>query len=102
MAELDGKNILHYHGVIMLSPRFYRKKLRVSGFHFKLKVVWNMPNWLTYCNKNYKLGDFDKTIAPKKGKIPESILNLKQFPKKYLDSENNKASLTVDMAKLFI
>ncbi len=59
IAELDSKNRLHYHGVVGFVPGFYKKKLHVKGFHWKLVSIWNMHNWMSYCYKNYDYKDID-------------------------------------------
>ncbi len=50
-GEIDSKNILHYHGVIRLSSNFYRKNLRVKGYHLYLKRIFAIRQWVNYCFK---------------------------------------------------
>jgi len=65
LAEMDSHNLLHYHGVIQLPLNFYRKKLKVQGFHFKLKRLFNFHGWWRYIHKDYMLGPWDKSIYHK-------------------------------------
>ncbi len=51
-GEVDSKGILHYHGVIRLADNFYRKNLRVKGYHLYLKRINNLLGWIKYCLKN--------------------------------------------------
>ncbi len=58
-GEIDSKGILHYHGVIRLSSEFYRKNLRVKGYHLYLKRIHNLRGWVDYCFKNNVLYCFE-------------------------------------------
>ncbi len=51
-GELDSHGLLHYHGVIRIKKNFYRKNLRVTGFHLFIKPIYNLFGWFTYCFKN--------------------------------------------------
>ncbi len=51
-GEVDSKGILHYHGVIELSPKFYRKNLGVKGYHIRLTRIYDLQKWIEYCFKN--------------------------------------------------
>ncbi len=51
-GEVDSKSILHYHGVIRIKANFYRKNLRVKGYHLYLKRIYRLRNWVDYCFKN--------------------------------------------------
>ncbi len=51
-GEIDSKGVLHYHGVIELSPKFYRKNLGVKGYHLHLERIYNLQKWVEYCFKN--------------------------------------------------
>lgn len=63
LAELSRRNILHYHGVIHLPIGFFKRRLVVKGFHFKIETIWNMRGWLTYVYKDYQLEDYTDTIS---------------------------------------
>lgn len=43
--------ILHYHGILMLSKNYFRRRLIVHGFHMKLDKLYNKKRWLKYCCK---------------------------------------------------
>jgi len=51
-GEVDSKGVLHYHGVIRLDSNFYRKNLRVEGYHLYLKRIYNLLKWMNYIFKN--------------------------------------------------
>ncbi len=51
-GETDSQGILHYHGVIELAPNFYRKNLRVKGYHLYLTRIYDLQKWINYCFKN--------------------------------------------------
>ncbi len=57
-GEIDSKSLLHYHGVIRLKSNFYRKNLRVKGYHLYLKRIYRLRFWVDYCFKNNVLYDF--------------------------------------------
>ncbi len=61
-AEMDGKQILHYHGIVALPKKFYRKRLTVMGFHLKLKNIWSISGWTAYMNKSYLYSRYDQSI----------------------------------------
>ncbi len=62
IAELDGKNVLHYHGVVDLPRGLWHKKLNVKGFHWKIESIWNFYGWQSYCYKNYHYDDYRDTM----------------------------------------
>ncbi len=52
--ELEMKNdVIHYHGVISVSPLLYRKKLRLHNFHLFLKRIYDMNGWKQYIVKTH-------------------------------------------------
>jgi len=59
-GEIDGKAVLHYHGVIRIGSNFYRKNLRVKGYHLYLKRIYRLRQWVNYCFKNNVLYCFEK------------------------------------------
>ncbi len=58
-GEVDNKGLLHYHGVIRIKTNFYRKNLRVKGYHLYIKRIYRLRYWVDYCFKNNVLYDFD-------------------------------------------
>ncbi len=50
-GEADSKGVLHYHGVIRLADNFYRKNLRIKGYHLYLKRIYNLAEWIKYTMK---------------------------------------------------
>ncbi len=65
-GEVDSKGILHYHGVIRLSDKFYRKNLRVKGYHLYLKRIYNLVEWIKYTVKQCEV---DNTLECKWDKL---------------------------------
>ncbi len=59
-GEIDSKGVLHYHGVIRLPVNFYRKNLRIKGYHLYLKRIYNLQRWVDYCFKDNNSYDFEK------------------------------------------
>ncbi len=59
-GEIDSKGVLHYHGVIRLPVNFYRKNLRIKGYHLYLKRIYNLQRWIDYCFKSHNEYDFEK------------------------------------------
>lgn len=51
-SEKDMHGRLHYHGVIRIKTKFFRKSICLRGFHVKLVKIYNAGGWLTYCFKN--------------------------------------------------
>ena len=42
--EYDSKGKLHYHGVIEIPKRFYRKRLMQKGLHLHLQEITDMAD----------------------------------------------------------
>ncbi len=59
-GETDSKGVLHYHGVIRLPVNFYRKNLRIKGYHLYLKRIYNLQRWIDYCFKSHANDDFNE------------------------------------------
>ncbi len=59
-GEVDSKAILHYHGVIRIRSNFFRKNLRVKGYHLYLKRIYKLRNWVDYCFKNNVMYCFEQ------------------------------------------
>ncbi len=59
-GEVDSKGKLHYHGVIRIQNNFYRKDLRIKGYHLYLKRVYRLRDWVDYCFKNNVLYCFEE------------------------------------------
>lgn len=57
-GEADSKGLLHYHGVIRIPTNFFRKNLRVKGYHLYLKRIYRLRFWVDYCFKNNVLYNF--------------------------------------------
>ncbi len=68
-GETDSKGVLHYHGVIRIPVNFYRKNLRIKGYHLYLKRIYNLQRWIDYCFKSYEQDDFNKKWGILKGKM---------------------------------
>lgn len=51
--EKDPKGRLHCHGIILLRKGFFRKKLKVHGFHCHLREVYDERDWIAYCDKGH-------------------------------------------------
>lgn len=45
-------DIIHFHGIISLSPKLYRKKLMLHNFHLKLTRIYNRTGWENYIRKD--------------------------------------------------
>ncbi len=58
-GEDDTKNILHYHGVIRIKNKLFRKNLCVKGYHVNLTRIHNLRGWLEYCHKRDVLYCFE-------------------------------------------
>ncbi len=52
VGEADPKGVLHYHGVIRIPKKYYRKGLIVKGYHLKLVKIYDVAGWINYCYKN--------------------------------------------------
>jgi len=61
-GEIDSKAVLHYHGVIQLDPNFYRKNLRVKGYHLYLERISDLSKWVKYCFKNDFSVQYDQML----------------------------------------
>lgn len=51
VSEKDSKGRLHYHGVMSVPRSLYRKRLSMSGFHFKLVELYDAEGWDVYIMK---------------------------------------------------
>lgn len=49
--EYGKHDWLHYHGVLAIKKRFYRKRLVIPGFHLKLEEIYNIKGWHKYITK---------------------------------------------------
>lgn len=58
--EPDSKGVCHAHGILSAPKRFYFKKLKQVGLHYKIDPITDRKGWLTYINKNQ--ADKPKTI----------------------------------------
>ncbi len=58
-SEYDPKGFLHYHGIIECKRNFYRKKLRIAGYHLYLKEIDDLQGWVAYCLKDVKQKFFE-------------------------------------------
>lgn len=85
--ERDNKNRLHYHAILELPKKFYRKSLQLSGFHFKLCDIFSMEGWLEYMNKTISetlttpteiiengFSDDDSIIIPNKSMFKRTVV----------------------------
>lgn len=52
--EYDSNNHAHYHGVLCIPKKFYRKRLDLKGYHYKLEEIYDKAGWLRYCKKDQK------------------------------------------------
>jgi len=50
--ELDKKGKIHYHGIVFIPKRVYRKALCLKGLHLKLKEIFDVEGWEEYCKKD--------------------------------------------------
>lgn len=57
--ELDSYNRMHYHGIVTIPKKVYRKSLCPTGFHFLLKEISDEEGWMTYIKKDQPLDDED-------------------------------------------
>ncbi len=48
-------NGIHYHGAIRVPKKFYRKKLKLTGFNLQLKEITSIDGWKRYCNKYQRI-----------------------------------------------
>lgn len=49
--ERDNRNRLHYHAILELPKKFYRKALYLEGYSYKLCDIFSMSGWLDYITK---------------------------------------------------
>ncbi len=59
-------NGLHLHGLILISPTFFRKKLCILGYHVKmdqLKTDQDINRWTTYMLKHQYTKNLFKQIT---------------------------------------
>lgn len=50
--ELDVKGRLHFHGIVTIPVKCYRKALCPKGFHFLLKPISDEEGWISYIKKD--------------------------------------------------
>ncbi len=58
-SEKDKNNRLHYHGVVRIKTKFYRKNLCLKGFHVKLTRIYDADGWIAYCFKHNIMSCFE-------------------------------------------
>lgn len=49
--EVDKQGKLHIHGIIVLKKGFFRKKLFLQGYHYKLCQLYDESGWVDYIMK---------------------------------------------------
>lgn len=49
--EYGKTDTLHYHGIISITKGFFRKRLKVNGFHIKLVEIFDIKGWHSYMTK---------------------------------------------------
>lgn len=69
-------DILHYHGVISVSPLLWRKQLRLWNFSLKLKRVYDMQGWNNYILKDILKNDVTSDV-------PRCNLFKRAFPEQF-------------------
>lgn len=67
-GEKDSKGKLHYHGIVKIPTKIYRKALCLKGLHLKLKELTDEEGWTTYIKKDqgYQSDDTDDNDLMKK------------------------------------
>jgi hypothetical protein len=53
-GELDSHGKLHYHGIVEIPAKVYRKSLCPRGFHMVLKEIHDKDGWEAYYKKDQK------------------------------------------------
>jgi len=57
--ELDKSNRMHYHGIVTIPKKCYRKALCPQGYHMLLKPIHDLEGWEAYIKKDQPLDDDD-------------------------------------------
>lgn len=50
--EIDSSGKEHYHGIISIPKKVFRKLLCPKGYHLLLKPLVDEEGWLMYCRKD--------------------------------------------------
>lgn len=53
--EPDSKGVCHAHGIISISKKFYRKRLKIKGVHVFIRELTDRAGWIAYMNKTKRL-----------------------------------------------
>jgi len=77
-AEQDSQGKLHYHGIVSIPEKCYRKALCPKGMHFMLKEIYDESGWDIYIKKDQKDLDEDKDTNDNElmGKLNRSLFSL--------------------------
>jgi len=57
--EMDSTNKLHFHGIVSIPSKVYRKALCPKGMHFLLKPIFDEDGWETYIKKEQDIDSDD-------------------------------------------
>ena len=69
-GEYDSKGKLHYHGIVKIPAKCYRKSLCLKGLSMKLVDLYNEEGWIQYCMKDQDDPDTDDSELMSKLKKP--------------------------------
>jgi len=51
-GEYDSKGKLHYHGIVSIPKKCFRKNLCLTGLHLKMKPIYDEEGWERYYKKD--------------------------------------------------
>lgn len=73
--ELDSHNRMHYHGIVSIPVKCYRKALCPKGFHMMLKSIHDEEGWIAYIKKDQPADEVDTNDNCLMNKIKHSLFN---------------------------
>ncbi len=68
-------NILHYHGIITIDNKLYRKRLITRGYRLYMTKIRDEKGWLQYCTKGKD--SYTDEMLRSKGLLIKLVKNIK-------------------------
>lgn len=73
--EFDSKGKLHYHGIVTIPTKVYRKAMCPKGMHFLLKPIHDELGWEEYIKKDQTSTDEDTNDNDFMRRIKKSLFH---------------------------